>query len=259
MEERTDLTSVSLPIIESDEALQPSSLLCILCTKVEHSATRNLLPVMGTPRLILCPDAPQYSVNTLWRARASLTLALASSRQSSAKSKCSLALFVKLSPDCKKTWTGFSKEALHDIINFIRLAVPSAVMVCLELWSVELVVLLSGLLPNPQLETSVLSISLNTISIVFMVPFGCGAAVSTRVSNELGAGRPQAARLAVRVVVFMAIAQGLVVGSTMVFVRKLWGYAYSNEEEVVNYVAVMMPILAASNIMDGVQCVLSGT
>lgn len=40
-----------------------------------------------------------------------------------------LALFVKLSPDCKKTWTGFSREALHDIGNFIRLAVPSALMV----------------------------------------------------------------------------------------------------------------------------------
>lgn len=169
-----------------------------------------------------------------------------------------LALFVKLSPDCKKTWTGFSKEALHNIISFIRLAVPSAVMVCLEFWSFELLVLLSGLLPNPKLETSVLSVSLNTASMVFMVPFGLGAAVSTRVSNELGAGRPQAARLAVRVVVLMAIAEGLVVGSIMVGVRKLWGYAYSNEEEVVKYVAVMLPILAISNLMDGMQCVLSG-
>ncbi|KAG1334157.1 protein DETOXIFICATION 16-like [Cocos nucifera] len=119
-----------------------------------------------------------------------------------------LALFVKLSPACKKTWTGFSREALHDISNFFRLAVPSAIMVCLEFWSFELLVLLSGLLPNPKLETSVLSISLNTASMVFMVPFGFGAAVS-------------------------------------------------NEEEVVNYVAVMLPILATSNMMDGVQCVLS--
>nr|CAD1838399.1 unnamed protein product [Ananas comosus var. bracteatus] len=35
----------------------------------------------------------------------------------------------------------------------------------LEWWSYELLVLLSGLLPNPQLETSVLSISLNTASL----------------------------------------------------------------------------------------------
>ncbi|XP_020087710.1 protein DETOXIFICATION 16-like isoform X1 [Ananas comosus] len=169
-----------------------------------------------------------------------------------------LEAYVQLSNDCKKTWTGLSKEAFHDTLSFIRLAVPSALMVCLEWWSFELLVLLSGLLPNPQLETSVLSISLNTASMVFMVPFGLGAAISTRVSNELGAGRPDAARLAVRIVVFLAIIEGLVVGLIMILVRGIWGYAYSNEEEVVKYVGVMLPILATSNFFDGIQSVLSG-
>ncbi|KAK1298795.1 MATE efflux family protein 7 [Acorus calamus] len=150
-----------------------------------------------------------------------------------------LALHVRFSPSCKKTWTGFSKEALHDVLNFIRLAIPSAIMVCLEFWSFEMLVLLSGLLPNPKLETSVLSIS-------------------TRVSNELGAGRPQAARLAVCVVVSMAITIGIICGLAMILVGGIWGYSYSNEEEVVKYVAVMMPILAASMFLDGLQCVLSG-
>lgn len=40
-----------------------------------------------------------------------------------------LALYIKFSPACKKTWTGFSLEALHDILNFIKLAIPSACMV----------------------------------------------------------------------------------------------------------------------------------
>ncbi|XP_039143191.1 protein DETOXIFICATION 16-like [Dioscorea cayenensis subsp. rotundata] len=170
-----------------------------------------------------------------------------------------LVLYVKFSPACKKTWTGFSSEALHDILNFIKLAIPSACMVCLEYWSFEMIVLLSGLLPNPTLETSVLSISLNTASLVFMIPFGLGSAVSTRVSNELGAGRPNAARLAACVVVALAVTEGLIVGATMTLARNLWGHAYSDEEEVVKYVAIMMPILAISNFMDGIQCVLSGT
>ncbi|XP_072959517.1 protein DETOXIFICATION 16-like isoform X2 [Typha angustifolia] len=168
-----------------------------------------------------------------------------------------LALYVRLSNNCKKTWTGFSKEALHDILNFIKLAVPSALMVCLGWWSFKFLVLLSGLLPDPKLETSVLSISLNTASAVYMVPFGLSAAVSTRVSNELGAGRGQAASLAVRVVLFLAISEGLVVGLALVLLRGIWGYAYSNEKEVVKYVATMLPILATSNIFDGIQCVLS--
>ncbi|KAI3856681.1 hypothetical protein MKX03_026806 [Papaver bracteatum] len=40
-----------------------------------------------------------------------------------------LVLYVKYSGKCERTWTGFSKEAFHDILNFIRLAIPSAIMV----------------------------------------------------------------------------------------------------------------------------------
>ncbi|KAB1212442.1 MATE efflux family protein 6 [Morella rubra] len=170
-----------------------------------------------------------------------------------------LVLYVKFSSSCVKTWTGFSKEALHNIFTFLRLAIPSAVMVCLEMWSFEMMVLLSGLLPNPTLETSVLSISLNTAATVWMIPFGLSGAVSTRVSNELGAGRPESARLAVRVVLVMAITEGILVGSVLILIRNIWGYAYSDEIEVVRYVAIMMPILAISNFLDGLQCVLSGT
>jgi MATE family multidrug resistance protein len=40
-----------------------------------------------------------------------------------------LILYVRISPSCKKTWTGLSKEALHGIPNFLKLAIPSAIMV----------------------------------------------------------------------------------------------------------------------------------
>ncbi|XP_029127361.1 uncharacterized protein LOC109800796 isoform X2 [Cajanus cajan] len=45
-------------------------------------------------------------------------------------------------------------------------------MVCLESWTFEIMVLLSGAFPNAKLETSVLSICLNTSGILWMVPFG---------------------------------------------------------------------------------------
>ncbi|MED6124811.1 Protein DETOXIFICATION 16 [Stylosanthes scabra] len=170
-----------------------------------------------------------------------------------------LSLYVKFSPSCARTWSGFSKEAFQNIPSFLRLAIPSAVMVCLEMWSFEMMVLLSGLLPNPQLETSVLSICLNTASTIWMIPFGLSGAVSTRVSNELGAGNPRTACLAVCIVLVMAIIEGIIVGLVLILIRNVWGYAYSNEGEVVDYVAVMLPILATSNFLDGLQCVLSGT
>ncbi|KAM0827318.1 hypothetical protein ACQ4PT_068275 [Festuca glaucescens] len=169
-----------------------------------------------------------------------------------------LSLYTRLSGACKRTWTGFSMEAFKELRQFAGLAFPSAMMVCLEWWSFELLVLLSGLLPNPKLETSVLSICLNTGALMFMVPAGLCTAISTRVSNELGAGKPQAAKLATRVVVCMALCGGLVMSVAMILLRKFWGYLYSNEEEVVTYIARMIPVLAISFFIDGIHTSLSG-
>ncbi|KAL6013241.1 hypothetical protein ACLOJK_003733 [Asimina triloba] len=92
----------------------------------------------------------------------------------------------------------------------------------------------------------------------YMIPFGLSSALSTGVSNVLGAGQTKAARLAACVAFLITITEGVIVGSTSILVRNIWGYLYSNEEEVVKYVARMLPVLANSNFLDGVQCLLSG-
>ncbi|TVU05608.1 hypothetical protein EJB05_48777, partial [Eragrostis curvula] len=98
---------------------------------------------------------------------------------------CFLATYVRLSPRCRATWTGFSREAFRGIPAFVRLAVPSTLMMCKEWSSYELLVLLSGLLPNPKLETAVLSICINTITLAFMIPFGLGGATRSARRNLL--------------------------------------------------------------------------
>ncbi|WVZ83434.1 hypothetical protein U9M48_030580 [Paspalum notatum var. saurae] len=69
-----------------------------------------------------------------------------------------LAIYIRVSPACKTTWLGFYQDAFRGIPAFLKLAVPSSAMFCMEWWSFEVVVLLSGLLPNPKLETAVMSI-----------------------------------------------------------------------------------------------------
>ncbi|KAI3926223.1 hypothetical protein MKW98_028359 [Papaver atlanticum] len=50
--------------------------------------------------------------------------------------------------------TSLTKEAFQGCREFLCISVPSAVMICLQWWSFELLILLSGLLPKAQLETS---------------------------------------------------------------------------------------------------------
>lgn len=171
-----------------------------------------------------------------------------------------LGCYVRFSPSCKETWNGFSKKALDfdGLFKFFSLAVPSATMTCLEIWSFEMMVLLAGLLPNPKLEASVLSISLNTSTTLFMIPLGLGGATSTRVSNELGAGRPHIARLAVFVSMLMVNIEGISACLALILGHNFWGYCYSNNEEVVKYVGQILILVAVSHLVDGSQSVLSG-
>ncbi|WMV14816.1 hypothetical protein MTR67_008201 [Solanum verrucosum] len=142
--------------------------------------------------------------------------------------------------------------------DFFRFAIPSAVMVCLEWWAFELIILLSGLFPNPMLETSVLSICFTITTVHYHIPYSFGAAASTRISNELGAGRPQAAKIALAAVIVLSATEVVLASITLFVVRDVWGYAFSYENEVVTYVAEITPILCISIIMDGTQAVLSG-
>ncbi|KAI8023967.1 Protein DETOXIFICATION 12 [Camellia lanceoleosa] len=169
-----------------------------------------------------------------------------------------LILYMNYSSACAKTRVPVSIELFRGVGEFFSFAVPSAVMICLEWWSYELMVLLSGLLPNPQLETSVLSVCLNTISTLYQIALGLGAAASTRVSNELGAGNPQGARVAVFAVMFLAVMEATIVSTTLFATRHVFGYIFSNEKEVVDYVTAMAPLVCFSTIMDGFQGVLAG-
>ncbi|KAH6810124.1 MATE efflux family protein [Perilla frutescens var. frutescens] len=169
-----------------------------------------------------------------------------------------LALFMRYSPDCRKTRAPISMKIFEGMGGFFRFAVPSAVMICLEWWSYELLILLSGLLPNPQLESSVLSVCLNTISTLYAIPYGLAAAASTRISNQLGAGRPEGARLSVRALMLLAVLDALVISLSLFASRDVFGYIFSNEKEVVDYVANIAPLVCLSIITDNIQGCLCG-
>ncbi|XP_018503238.2 protein DETOXIFICATION 12-like [Pyrus x bretschneideri] len=169
-----------------------------------------------------------------------------------------LGMYMKFSSACSKTRAPISKEIFEGIGEFFRFSIPSALMLCLEWWSFELLILLSGLLPNPALETSVLSVCLQTISTLYAIPYGFGAAVSTRVANELGAGNPEGARLAARVAVFLAAIETSIETTTLFACRYIFGYIFSKEKDVVDYVIAMAPLICLSLILDSFQGVLTG-
>ncbi len=59
--------------------------------------------------------------------------------------------------------------------------------------------MLSGLLPSPDVTMSMMGITFNIHALCFFAAHGLSGAASTRVGNELGAGRPRMAWLTTQV------------------------------------------------------------
>ncbi|ESQ28085.1 hypothetical protein EUTSA_v10018467mg [Eutrema salsugineum] len=169
-----------------------------------------------------------------------------------------LGLYMTFSSSCSKSRAPISMSVFSGMREFFRFGIPSASMICLEWWSFEFLVMLSGILPNPKLETSVLSVCLSTISSLYQIPESLGAAASTRVANELGAGKPKKARMAVYTVMIMTGVESIVVSAIVFAARNVFGYLFSSEIEVVDYVRSMAPLVALSVIFDALHAVLSG-
>ncbi|XP_070006748.1 protein DETOXIFICATION 14-like [Nicotiana sylvestris] len=100
--------------------------------------------------------------------------------------------------------------------------------------------------------------SLNTVSTLYAIPFGLSGAVSTKVSNKLGAGNPQGARVYVLSAMLIAAVETIVLGISVFACRNIFGYIFSNEKEVVDYFANMVPLLCLLVITDSLQGTLLG-
>ncbi|KAG7659175.1 Multi antimicrobial extrusion protein [Arabidopsis suecica] len=169
-----------------------------------------------------------------------------------------LGLYMTFSSSCRKSRAPISMSLFEGMGEFFRFGIPSASMICLEWWSFEFLVLLSGILPNPKLEASVLSVCLSTQSSLYQIPESLGAAASTRVANELGAGNPKQARMAVYTAMVITGVESIMVGAIVFGARNVFGYLFSSETEVVDYVKSMAPLLSLSVIFDALHAALSG-
>lgn len=67
-------------------------------------------------------------------------------------------VYIVKSERCRHTWRGFTIQAFSGLPEFFKLSAASAVMLCLETWYFQILVLLAGLLPHPELALDSLSI-----------------------------------------------------------------------------------------------------
>ncbi|CAG7867237.1 unnamed protein product [Brassica rapa] len=167
-------------------------------------------------------------------------------------------MYIKMSPRCRRTWAGFSWKAFDGLWDFFRLSAASAVMLCLEAWYAQILVLLAGLLKNPELALDALAICMAISAISFMVSVGFNAAASVRVSNELGAGHPRSAAFSTVVTTGVSFILALFEAVVILSWRQVISYVFTDSPAVAEAVAELSPYLAITIVLNGIQPVLSG-
>ncbi|XP_044478153.1 protein DETOXIFICATION 40-like [Mangifera indica] len=166
--------------------------------------------------------------------------------------------YILISGECKHTWTGFNVMAFSGLWEFLKLSAGSAVMLCLETWYFQILVLIAGLLDNPQLALDSLAVCMAVMGLLFMVSVGFNAAASVRVSNELGAGNPKSAAFSVVMVNLVSLIIAVIEAVVVLALRHVISYAFTSGETVADAVSRLCPYLAITLILNGVQPVLSG-
>lgn len=159
---------------------------------------------------------------------------------------------------CGRAWNGFSLKAFQNLWGFIRLSLASAIMLCLEVWYYTALILFAGYLKNAEVSVDALSICTSILVWTVMAAIGFNAAISVRVSNELGAGHPRTAKFSVVVAVLNTFMIGLILSVVLIMFRKDYPSLFTDSAEVKELVTELTPLLAFCIAINNIQPVLSG-
>ncbi|KAG9156155.1 hypothetical protein Leryth_015566 [Lithospermum erythrorhizon] len=159
---------------------------------------------------------------------------------------------------CKDGWKGLSWSALNEIWAFVRLSVASAVMLCLEIWYMMSVTILTGHLNNAVAAVGSLTICMNINGWEAMIFIGINAAISVRVSNELGSGHPRATKYVVCVTVVQSLLIGILCMIVVLATREHLAIIFTDSPDLHQAVSRLAPLLGVTMVLNSVQPVISG-
>ncbi len=163
-----------------------------------------------------------------------------------------LVAYVLYSGCCHKTLGRFELDkVLKDWKPFLALAIPSALMTCLDWWAYEIMNLMAGVVGSNELSANVALVQLNML--FFMVPVGLGTSACTFVGNSIGANRVQSAKF--YIMVCSAINTGVIVIAAifLALFREAVAMYFFQHEEVIKLFSKVVFMLILTELFDTTQ------
>uniref|UniRef100_A0A3P9CUH7 Multidrug and toxin extrusion protein n=1 Tax=Maylandia zebra TaxID=106582 RepID=A0A3P9CUH7_9CICH len=156
----------------------------------------------------------------------------------------------------QKTWGGWSTECLQEWGSYMKLAVPSLLMVYFEWWLWEIGSFLAGLLGEVDLAAQHVLNEIGTIA--YMIPLGIHAAACVRVGNALGAGDTTRALLTCKVTLFLSGTLAVCQGIGFASCKSVVAFIFTSDVEIVATVSENLTVHIFVQFFDSLLCVCSG-
>uniref|UniRef100_A0A7N0T5L4 Protein DETOXIFICATION n=1 Tax=Kalanchoe fedtschenkoi TaxID=63787 RepID=A0A7N0T5L4_KALFE len=163
-----------------------------------------------------------------------------------------------VSGTCGLALPGISFQNLEGLF---QLSFTSAAMVCLETWHYMTLILFAGYLMNKEIAVDALSIFMNIVGWAVMMAIGFNAAISVRVSAELGAAHPRTAKFSVLAGAALSTFIGLILSLVLILTRSEHHHypsSLAEISEVKSLVDKLTPVFAACIVISNLQPILSG-
>ncbi|KAG5284362.1 hypothetical protein AALO_G00025880 [Alosa alosa] len=156
----------------------------------------------------------------------------------------------------KATWDGWSKDCLQEWGPYIRLALPSMLMLCVEWWTYEIGGFLAGLISEVELGAQ--SVVYQVATIAYMCPLGFSVAASVRVGTALGAGNTAQAIMSGKVAVVSALSVSCVLAVLIGASKDMIGYIFTTEPDIIHRVSDVMIMYGFFHLFDACAGVTGG-
>ncbi|XP_051891358.1 multidrug and toxin extrusion protein 1-like isoform X2 [Pristis pectinata] len=155
-----------------------------------------------------------------------------------------------------RTWTGWSADCLQEWGNFVRLAIPSMLMLCIEWWTYEVGTFLAGLVSEVELGAQ--SVIYQVLTAAYMIPLGCSVAASVLVGNALGARNPEKAQNSAAIALCFIGCCSLLISTTLGAARSVLGYVFTSDKEIIQLVSDVDPVIATFHWFEAIATVSGG-
>ncbi|CAL0331971.1 unnamed protein product [Lupinus luteus] len=170
----------------------------------------------------------------------------------------SLIIYIWISGVYKKTWNGISSSCFKGWKTLLNLAIPSCISVCLEWWWYEIMIVLCGLLINPQVTVASMGVLIQATALIYIFPSSLSFGVSTRVGNELGAENPERAKLAAFVGLCFSFMLGFCALVLAFSVRNIWAAMFTHDAEIIALTSMVLPIVGLCELGNCPQTTVCG-